>query len=111
MRAERLGSYSIVATLAGTPSLLRLKSMTTVLTLHAAALMAGGDATAVVAASLLAQRLEQRLLGLSAVVISAKSETVWQAPTGAGRFKVLYSHYLSLSNQSASHRKRGSRMR
>src|SRR5215472_18034836 len=27
MRAERLGSYSIAATLAGTPSLLRLKSI------------------------------------------------------------------------------------
>jgi hypothetical protein len=26
MRAERLGSYSIAATLAGTPSLVRLKS-------------------------------------------------------------------------------------
>ena len=51
MRALRLGSYSIAATVAGTPSLVRLKSMTPVLLLVAAAAVAGRLAAVGVAAA------------------------------------------------------------
>ena len=64
MRAERFGSYSIAATFAGTPSLIRLKSMIAVAPLVAAALVARRDAPVVVAAALAGDRLEQALLGL-----------------------------------------------
>ena len=51
MRALRFGSYSMAATVAGTPSLFRLKSTMPVLLLVAAALVAGGLAAVGVAAA------------------------------------------------------------
>ena len=64
MRQLRFGSYSIAATLAGTPSLVRLKSIIAVLPLVAAAAVAGGLAAVGVAAAGLRLGAEQRLLGL-----------------------------------------------
>ncbi len=57
-RAERLGSYSIAATLAGTPSLLRLKSIRRYMTLMAAAAMPYGDMPVEVAAGVFLERFE-----------------------------------------------------
>jgi hypothetical protein len=51
MRQVRLGSYSMAATLAGTPSLLRLEVDDAVLLLVTAAAVAGGLAPVVVAAT------------------------------------------------------------
>jgi hypothetical protein len=75
MRAERLGSYSIVATLAGTPRLSRLKSM-----MRYIRLCPPPRRRIVMWPELLRPPLRRRgssklFSGLS-VVISAKSETV-----------------------------------
>ena len=64
MRADRFGSYSIAATLAGTPSLRRLKSIDPVAALVAAARWRVVIAAVDVAAALLRQRLGEALLGL-----------------------------------------------
>ena len=63
MRAERFGSYSISRTVAGTPNLLRRKSMMRYMPLVAAAATAHGDMPVIVAATRLLERLQQRLLG------------------------------------------------
>ena len=59
MRALRLGSYSMCATFAGTPSLFRRKSIDAVALLVAAALVAGRDATVHVATGLAVLLLQQ----------------------------------------------------
>ncbi len=65
MRAVRLGSYSMCATLAGTPSLSAATEVDDAVgALVAATLVPGGDAALVVAAALLRQRRDQRLLRL-----------------------------------------------
>ena len=84
MRALRLGSYSMAATLAGTPSLFRLKSMMPVLLLVAATAVAGRlAAVAVAPAGGPAWGPSSDFSGRSRV-ISAKSETVWKRRPGAG---------------------------
>ena len=62
MRAERFGSYSISRTVAGTPSLLRLKSMMRYFRLWPPPTATHRDVAVVVAAAALLDRLEQRLL-------------------------------------------------
>ena len=64
MRADRFGSYSIVATFAGMSCLSRLKSMIAVHPLVAAAAPPRGELAAVVAPARLMQRLDQRLVRL-----------------------------------------------
>ena len=63
-----------------------------VTTLHAAALVARGDAAVVVTTGLLGQGLEKRLLGLGAGDLGEVGDRL-PTPTSGGRFKVLYSHY------------------
>ena len=80
-----------------------------VLALHAATLVAHGDATGVVTTGLDRQRLEKGLLGRGAGDLGEVRDRL-PATAGAGRLKVLYSHSLSLSYRSVGHCKPGSWM-
>jgi hypothetical protein len=62
MRAERLGSYSIVATLPGTPYFSRLKSIRRKLLLMSAALVADGQVARVAASAGALLDRQQRLV-------------------------------------------------
>ena len=63
MRAERLGSYSIVATFAGIASFLPLEIDDAVLTARSAALVPDGDVAVVVAARVLLLDFGELALG------------------------------------------------
>ena len=77
--------------LGGDAVLVALEVDDTVTTLHAAALMTGGDATLVVATGLLRQRRKQRLLGLRAGDFGEIRNRL-EAATSAGRLVLLDSH-------------------
>ena len=82
MRAERFGSYSIAATVAGTPSLSRLKSIDAVAPLVAAAAMAHVMRPRLLRPPDFAQRRERAPARASPSVISAKSKPVWKRRPG-----------------------------
>ena len=84
MRAERFGSYSIVATLAGIAVLGALEVDDAVLLARAAAFVADGDVAVVVAAGVLLAHFEQRRSG-STFESSEKSIVVMKRRAGAGR--------------------------
>ena len=64
MKADRFGSYSIVSTFAGMPTLSRLKSMIAIMLLVAASTMPDRDLAVIVAAVDPILRFQQRLVGL-----------------------------------------------
>ena len=82
MRQLRLGSYSIEATVAGTPSLLRRKSIDPVAALVTAAAVAGGLATVVVATAGRVLGGQQRLLG--PVVVTGRRSPSWSGTGDRG---------------------------
>src|ERR1700761_67615 len=95
MRAVRLGSYSMWATLAGTPSLSwRRKADQPVGPLVAATLVPGGDAAVHVPATLGVQRPDQRLLRLVPGDLG-KVGAAGTSPTGRGRLVLTDSHESS----------------
>ena len=94
-QSDASGTVRIVldrGNLGGNAVLVALEVDHAVTTLHAAALVAGGDAAVVVTTGLLGQGLEKRLLGLGAGDLGEIGDRL-PTPTSGGRLKVLYSHY------------------
>mgnify|MGYP006891887362 FL=1 len=94
-QSDASGTVRIVldrGNLGGHAVLVALEVDHAVTTLHAAALVAGGDAAVVVTTGLLGQGLEKGLLGLGAGDLGEVGDRL-PTPTSGGRLKVLYSHY------------------